>query len=874
MLVGRSIFVIVGSVLFLTVLPARAQDKVVLQLRWDHQFQFAGYYAAKWQGFFDEAGLDVDIRSAFEPDGEFHSVINEVAEGRADFGVAGADILKAQDNGAPLVIASSVFQTSPVAFYSRAKSNVQSPADLLGLRVGTRPGGIAGVELRAMLRAEGIDPTLVPQREIQNNLGINDIASGLLDVASGFTISAGWYAQKRGLNLVALRPQTYGVDFYGDALFTQRRWVEQNPELVQRFVTASLQGWEYALTHPMEIADRISRELSRKIPVEDLTGFNNFQTKPVSRLTLFPFVQLGNTNPSRWQKMHDALMDAGLVTGHFDANQAIFDFARLKREKFEQNVTVAAFFVGAVIAAGILGWIVMWRRNRNVRRRIEEALRESEAHLRTIADNSPSAIFLKGTDGRYIFANQVWHDINNPAGTEIVGKTAHDFLPHETAEASVAIDVKVLETGSSVTEEIKQPHPDGEWHYMLSTKFPVRGDDGDIIAIGVVNTDISELHQAEAALRQAQKMEAVGLLTGGVAHDFNNLLAVIIGSAELLGDKIGDDRQLELIDRAATRGAELTQRLLAFSRQQTLAPQPIDLTELVPSLHGLLHRTLGAPVKIVADVGEHIWPVLADPGQLENALLNLSINARDAMPDGGILEISCENVQLPDSDIRIADEVPAGDYVQITVRDTGTGMTEDILEHALEPFYTTKDVGAGSGLGLPMVYGFARQSGGDVVIKSEPDKGTEVRIFLPRAGADVSQDHSKQDGDLHQGGGEVILVVEDDPDVRELTVTALAGLGYRILEAADANTAMQVLEQEAGNLDLLLCDVVLPGGVSGPELAAKAKDLRPQLKFMFMTGYTSDHLERHKLPSTDISVLKKPFRIKDAASAIQNILAT
>ncbi len=273
----------------------------MLQLRWDHQFQFAGYYAAKWQGFYEQAGLDVEIRSAFEPGGKFHNVTREVATGRADFGTAGADILEAQDKGASLVIVKSVFQQSPVALYSRVETRLQSPADLVGLRVGTRPGGIAGVELQAMLRAESIDPARVPQLKIEGNLGIDDIANGLLDVASGFTISAGWYARQRGLDLVAMRPQTYGVDFYGDALFTHRRWVEQDPELVEKFAAASLRGWEYALTHPTEIADRISREFTRKIPIADLAGFNNFQTKPVSQLILFPIVRLGNTNPSRWE---------------------------------------------------------------------------------------------------------------------------------------------------------------------------------------------------------------------------------------------------------------------------------------------------------------------------------------------------------------------------------------------------------------------------------------------------------------------------------------------------------------------------------------------------------------------------------------------
>ncbi len=698
--------------------------------------------------------------------------------------------------------------------------------------------------------------------------------------------------------------------------------------------------------------------------------------------------------------MHAALKDAGLVSRPFNADQAIFDFARLKREKFERNVGLAAYAAGALIVAGILGWIVMLRRNLRARRKIEDALHESEAQLRAIADNSPSAIFLKDTEGHFIFANQVWHKTNNPTGMDIVGKTVHDFLSPEIADEIAAVDARVTAMGVPVVEEQRLPIMGGGWQYVLSTKFPVFDESGDTIAIGAVNTDItdrvmaeralrdSEAHlthaqriaklgswvwelstnkvtwsdtlyrlmqinpandgdpledffacihpddravmvennekmkqpgrqelaairiilpdgeerhlhmqsvaehdatgrpirvigitqdvteskHTEEALRQSQKMEAVGQLTGGVAHDFNNLLAVIIGSAELLVDEVGDNRLLTAIDRAATRGAELTQRLLAFSRQQSLAPQSIDLAELVASMDSLLQRTLGEPVKIVTNVPEDIWPVLADPGQLENALLNLAINARDAMPDSGVLEISCSNIELLEGDDRVSDEVAAGDYVLIAIRDTGSGMTQDVLEHVFEPFYTTKSVGEGTGLGLSMVYGFARQSGGDVVIESEVGTGTEVKIFLPRSAAVAASVEPERSNGSTRGQGEVILILEDDADVSAYISAVLGGLDFRVLAAPDASSALRILEEE-GPVDLLLSDVVLPGGVSGPEFAIKAKDIQPQLRVIFMTGYVSDTWVHEKLPETAKTVLNKPFRREELVKAIHNTLA-
>jgi len=695
-----------------------------------------------------------------------------------------------------------------------------------------------------------------------------------------------------------------------------------------------------------------------------------------------------------------AAIDAYLVTAKADP-ASTYNRALEQWVGGDAKTEIPVWLIVAVMVIGlslILTLISAAILRRQVKKRTFE-LGASEKRFLAIADHSPSAIFLKDTDGRFIFANRVWHDMYNPAGADLADKTIHDYLPPEIADPVSEIDAKVLKTGVPFVEEQFLPNARGEWQNILSTKFAVRDGDGDIIAIGAVNTDITgrvaaeqalreseerfrgvfensptalslkdmegrfqlvnpkftewfgaqledmigkttqdisptkfsvasddlerkvietggthelehdipfadgtlhsliltkfpvlgpdkkivgvgtnntditEHRQTELALRQAQKMEAVGQLTGGVAHDFNNLLAVILGNTELLQDEIGDSRLLASIDRAATRGAELTQRLLAFSRKQTLAPQSINLTELLPGLDDLFHRTLGEPVKILTDVPEDIWPVLADPGQLENALLNLAINARDAMPDGGILQIRCSNMELQEGDIRVGGEVAAGDFVQIAVRDTGSGMPEGMLEHVFEPFYTTKDVGEGSGLGLSMVYGFARQSGGNAEIESELGTGTEVRLLLPRSVVASASDEPIRKKARKRGQGEAILVLEDEPDVRSFTVDALEKLGYRVFEAADANAAMHVLEEEAGNVDLLLSDVVLPGGISGPEFAAKVKDLHPQLRVIFMTGYTSEPLLKQISTDTNISVLNKPFRRAVLADAIEDTLA-
>jgi signal transduction histidine kinase len=332
-------------------------------------------------------------------------------------------------------------------------------------------------------------------------------------------------------------------------------------------------------------------------------------------------------------------------------------------------------------------------------------------------------------------------------------------------------------------------------------------DFGDRQIVCSFSRDITERIQAEERLRQAQKMETVGQLTGGIAHDFNNLLAVIYGSAELLEDKIGtDDPQVRAVIKAAGRGAELTQRLLAYSRQQPLRPQPIDLAELTGGILALLRRTLGETIEIVTDRSPDLWPVLADPGQVENAVLNLAINARDAMPEGGKLTIECTNACLDEAHVAQNPEAAVGDYVVMAVSDTGVGMPDEVREHAFEPFFTTKEVGEGSGLGLSMVYGFAIQSGGHTAIYSEQGRGTTVKLYLPRAEQALRPRRTALDGQALSGRGELVLVVEDDSDVRELAVKMLKGLGYRVIDAVEAASARVVLGQE--RVDLVLCDVV------------------------------------------------------------------
>jgi signal transduction histidine kinase/CheY-like chemotaxis protein len=386
-----------------------------------------------------------------------------------------------------------------------------------------------------------------------------------------------------------------------------------------------------------------------------------------------------------------------------------------------------------------------------------------------------------------------------------------------------------------------------------------------------------ETEATETQIRQAQKMEAVGQLTGGIAHDFNNILTVITGTIEILGEAVADRPQLaqiaRLIEQAASRGAALTQHLLAFARKQPLQPTSVDINTLMVDTVKLLQPTIGERVSIDLVPGEDVAPALVDASQLATAILNLALNARDAMPNGGQLRIETTNVELQDNRVQAYDGPAAGQYVMISISDTGHGIAAGELNKVFEPFYTTKEVGKGTGLGLSMVYGFVKQSKGHITIQSEKGRGTNVLICLPRADAEATPVVNTRVPERAEQGYETILVVEDDPLVRSYVLTQIRSLGYRTLAASNGLEALAVL-RGSEQIDLLFTDVIMPGSINGRELSIEASRLRPGLKVLFTSGYTENAIDHDGRLDHGVQLLKKPYRRSDLASMLRIALTT
>jgi signal transduction histidine kinase len=415
---------------------------------------------------------------------------------------------------------------------------------------------------------------------------------------------------------------------------------------------------------------------------------------------------------------------------------------------------------------------------------------------------------------------------------------------------------------------IAPPYPGGELGGLMTLL------NGTAESLERQRAAIDELNQK---LTQSQKMEAMGQLTGGVAHDFNNLLTVILGNAEHLAERLAAHKELhkvaESIATAAERGSDLTRSLLAFARKQPLMPKDIDIAEKILGMEQLLRRTLGEHIECEFRLDPNLWQASVDPGQLASALLNLVLNARDAMPLGGKLTVEVQNTSLDEADVDVNGEARPGDYVMVAVTDTGTGMTAEVASRAFEPFFTTKEVGKGTGLGLSMVYGFAQQSGGAMQIRSDPGRGTVVRLFFPRVGAPRVSAAPSTSQRATATGSETILVVEDDDMVRGYVEGELKALGYRVIVTRNGPAALAILRSPE-KVDLLFSDVVMPGGMFGTELAKEATRLRPDLKILLTSGYTERPVEAVDGIGRKVQVLHKPFRRHDLAATLRSVLTT
>ena len=504
-------------------------------------------------------------------------------------------------------------------------------------------------------------------------------------------------------------------------------------------------------------------------------------------------------------------------------------------------------------------------------KRTQRALTRETEERQRIFETSQDLILVADTAGQLKQVSPSSLPILGYRPDEMIGRSSADFFRPGDLD-SARNELRAARQGQQIHNfEAQFLHKDGRsilLNWMATWSEPAQ-------RYFFVGRDLTEKRAAEAQIRQTQKMEAIGHLTGGVAHDFNNILTVVTGSIGILADELADRPDLapiaQLIEDAASRGAQLTRQLLAFARKQPLQPRDLDVNALLLDAAKLLRPALGEPIEIFPILAKDAWTALADPNQLTTAILNLALNARDAMPKGGKLVLETANVSLDEDYAQSNNEVIAGDYVMIGVSDSGTGIPAAYLDRVFEPFFSTKGVGKGTGLGLSMVFGFVKQSGGHVKIYSEVGHGTSVKLYLPRSAAAGPSEAAPVTSQEVEGGTETILVVEDDALVRKYVVAQVKSLGYVTLSAANAAEAIDIIEQ-AIEIDLLFTDMIMPGSMNGAQLASAARELRPALKTLFTSGYTENAIIHHGRLDAGVLLLAKPYRKPELARMIRTAL--
>jgi PAS domain S-box-containing protein len=615
------------------------------------------------------------------------------------------------------------------------------------------------------------------------------------------------------------------------------------------------------------------------------------------------------------------LTDAALakINDMLAEEQRLLDMRRAvslaTRRATDRNILIV--FVLGMLLFGVTGGAFYAAIRADIKARITDSLKESEERFRTLSNTIPAFIFIADAKGAFTYTNQVFQSFTGKSADELLGAAWLETLHPDDRGRAEQSWAHSWHVGTSFEAEYRFHLHDDGYRVFIVRATPVRDPEGNIVqwmgtcsdtqdlvdartaltasnarlelgvaertadlqgALAKLRSEVTERESAEAQVRQMQKLESIGQLTGGIAHDFNNMLAIIVGSLDLAKRRVLTDPQralkgIENAEEGARRAAQLTSRLLAYSRQQALAPEVLNVNKLVGGMSELLRRTIGESVHVETVLAGGLWSTLADAAQLESAIVNLCVNARDAMPDGGKLTIETANAHLDDAYASRHPGVIPGQYVLIGVTDTGTGMPPEVIERAFDPFYTTKGAGKGTGLGLSQVYGFVKQSGGHVKIYSESCEGTTVKVYLPRnAGTEAALDAEKN---AHEAlptakDGEIILVVEDEEAVRHMAVDVLRDLGYTVVQASDANQAINILIVQP-SISLLFTDIVMPN-MNGRVLADEVLKMQPALKVLFTTGYTRDAVVHNGLLDAGVAFLPKPFTVAQLARKVRRVL--
>ena len=965
-------------------LNATADDRIEtisLQLKWQHQFQFAGYYAALEKGFYEEIGLDVKILP-HGPNQE--SPINKVLTGLVEYGVTDTSLVKHRLDGKPVVALAAIFQRSPLTWLVREDSNIRTPHDLVGKRAMYLPG-TQSIDLLAMLQVEGIPTDKI--QLLHSSFDIQDLIDGNTDAFNAYTTNEPFTLQNHGIAYHSILPRNYGIDFYDDVLFTSESEIKNHPDRVAAFRKASLKGWIYAMENPEEIINLIIKSYS---PNKSLSHLQ-FEAKAMRKLIMPDLITMGHMNPGRWHVIADRFGDLGLATANHNQLEGFLYSPHTKQQDLEYlykvitaSILLAAFFM--VLA------LIFWRLNGRIKKseqryhQLVHNMSDGVAVYEAV-DNGQDFIFREynragqkigevpydkviGHRVTEVFPGikklglleifqQVWktgEPVNFPTekyedkritlwvenyifklpGGEIVA-IFNDITEQKRAEKALRKSEQKLRSsektlkaqykaipmptyiwkkqdkdmvlvnyndaaekithgkivnllGQSAAEMYKDaPDIQQELKHCLSEKATISRElPYTLITTGeekyfavkyafvppnlvMVHTDdITEKKFAEKEkerlqreLQQAHKMEALGQLTGGIAHDFNNILGIIMGYTSMtlerykneLPDKVVE--YLNISTTASERARDLIKQMLSFSRSSNGDALPIQVVPLLKENVKMLHSILPSSITVKFDYEEALPNIIMDPTKLQQLLMNLCINAKDAMDGSGTLMINLGMHRQLNTECSACHQQVAGDWLQLSVIDTGSGMTTETQQRLFEPFYTTKDVGKGTGMGMAVLHGIVSSHGGHILVETELSKGTAIHLLFPPVMQPPAPTvDSDPKAETIKGEGKKVLIVDDEPYLANYIGDQLQHHGYLVSVKTSSKDALMLFRKKPEKFSLLITDQTMPD-LTGLDLITSIREIRPDIPVIICTGY-SENISQQSEHITGTHILSKP----------------
>lgn len=841
---------------------------VILQLTWLHQFQFAGYYAAVEKGFYRDAGFDATILEG----GPERRPFQEVVSGRANYGVGRGEILLHRLKEKPVVVLAALFQHSAVILLAKKESGIDNPQRMIGRRVMLLEGDDSA-EYIAMFRKEGVSLNQI--RVIPSSYNVNDLIIGKTDVFNAYSTNEPFYLEQRGIPATIISPRTYGIDFYGDCLFTSEREIKEHPDQVKAFREASLRGWEYAMANPEEIIEVI---LS-KYGVQKTRDHLRFEAKAIRELMLPDLIEIGHMNPGRWHHMAGTYVELGMIAPGYSLEDFIYDPNPIPDYTWVRWVVGIAGTMVLLISlasTALLFFNKKLQREVQERKIAEEALRAGEEKYRTLFEGATNPITILDKDGVLLMINPAGADLLNLSPQSCIGKSIFELIP-KADRSRLDIVQKVVDTGKEASvENLVELQSGPRW--FLSVYQPILDISGRTYGVQIISYDISSRKQMEEEVLKSKKLESIGTLAGGIAHDFNNLLSVILGNLSLAQQEdvepVRTYKFLKEAEKASLRAKDLTSRLITFSNGGEPVKKAASVEGLIKEL--ILTSFSDSGVDWDISIPEDLSMVEMDKGQVKQVIHNIIINAVEAMNGKGTVRVYGKNIMIPENN---SQPLNPGKYVKISIKDQGVGIPEENLSKIFDPYFSTKGTGTrkGMGLGLSVCNSIIKKHDGWIAVESELGMGTTVIIFLPASDKDLEGPESKYESDADEpsiGRGKVLLM-DDEEMIRDLATHVLRQLGYCALVCKDGKEAIELYKKAKASqepFDAIILDLTNQFGMGGKETMQKILEIDPQAKGIVSTGYSNNPILGRFRDYGFCGVLIKPYTITELSKVLHEVI--